>query len=115
MIERWHETLKERTKIMKGLKDANSAVRFTDGFLVHYNYFRPHESLNSRTPAQEAEIDYTVNNWKALCHLPVSKETEKESHKTIIIKPPKVNLLDLHIGVKKDPSKTKVFVTLPRC
>lgn len=62
-IERFHGTLKQRTKVMRGLKNIESAIEFTDGWLVHYNFFRPHESLNDRTPAQEAGIDYPVKNW----------------------------------------------------
>ena len=27
-----------------------------DGWLVHYNYFKPHESLKGRTPAEAAGI-----------------------------------------------------------
>jgi transposase-like protein len=33
-IERWHETLKERTNIMKGSKSLDSGMAFIDGFLV---------------------------------------------------------------------------------
>lgn len=70
MIERWHSTLKERTKVMRALKDANSALAFIDGFLVYYNYFRPHMSLDGKTPAEEAGIDYPAKNWRELSKLP---------------------------------------------
>jgi len=56
LIERFHSTLKERTKVMRGLKDVKSARLFTEGWLIHYNYFRPHESLKNRTPAEVAGI-----------------------------------------------------------
>lgn len=62
-IERFHGTLKARTKVMRGLKNIESAIEFTDGWLVHYNFFRPHESLNDRTPAEVAGLDYSVKNW----------------------------------------------------
>lgn len=62
-IERFHGTLKARTKVMRGLKNIESASEFTDGWLVHYNFFRPHESLNDKTPAEVAGIDYPVKNW----------------------------------------------------
>jgi hypothetical protein len=79
-IERWHSTLKERTKVMRGLKDIGSAIQFTDGFVVYYNFFRPHECLDGRTPAEAAGIDYTVKNWADLSRLPVSKRAELKTH-----------------------------------
>lgn len=79
-IERWHGTLKERTKVMRGLKDMGSAIQFTDGFLVYYNFFRPHEGLNGRTPAEAAGIDYKIKNWADLSRLPVTKQAEIKSH-----------------------------------
>jgi len=82
LIERWHGTLKERTKVMRGLKDVDSAIEFTDGFLVHYNYFRPHETLKGKTPAEAAKVDYPIKNWGELSRIPVSKQTEVISHKT---------------------------------
>ncbi len=59
MIERFHETLKQRTKVMRGLKNIESAHDFIDGWLVHYNYLRSHTALNDRTPAEVAGIALT--------------------------------------------------------
>ena len=63
LIERWHATLRERTKVMWGMKKPETARVILDGFLVFYNYFRPHESLNDKTPAEVAGIDYPYKNW----------------------------------------------------
>ena len=63
LIERFHSTFKSRTKVMRGLKNIETAIDFTDGWLVHYNYLRPHESLNDKTPAEVAGIDYAYKNW----------------------------------------------------
>jgi transposase-like protein len=98
MIERYHGTLKERTKVMRGLKDIGSAQQFLDGFMVNYNYFRPHEALEGKTPAEVAKVDYSVKNWADLTRLPVSKGEEVKSHgKRIVLRvekpgyqPPKV-------------------------
>ena len=46
-IERFHGTLKSRTKVMRGLKTFETATDFTQGWLAYYNYLRPHESLGS--------------------------------------------------------------------
>ncbi len=64
LIERFHGTLKARTKIMRGLKDIASAKLFTQGWLLYYNYLRPHESLRGKTPAQIAGVKYPHRNWQ---------------------------------------------------
>jgi putative transposase len=64
LIERFHGTIKERTKVMRGLKSMESALQFLDGFMVYYNYLRPHEKLEGKTPAEEAKIDYKLKTWK---------------------------------------------------
>lgn len=63
LIERFHSTLKQRTKVMRGLKNIESALDFMSGWLVHYNYLRPHHSLDNRTPAEVAGVDFPYNNW----------------------------------------------------
>jgi transposase-like protein len=70
LIERFHSTLKERTKVMRGLHTMKSARRFLDGWLVHYNFFRPHTSLKDLTPAQAAGIRFPFRNWKDVCEQP---------------------------------------------
>jgi len=62
-IERFHGTLKQRTKVMRGLKNFETALDFTEGWLVHYNYLRPHESLQDKTPAEVSGIEYPYQNW----------------------------------------------------
>ena len=63
MIERFHGTLKARTKVMRGLKNIESAIGFTDGWLVNYNFFRPHEGIGNKTPAEKAGIKFPYKNW----------------------------------------------------
>jgi transposase-like protein len=63
LIERWHGTVKARTKVMRGLKNIETAHDFVAGFLAYYNYLRPHESLNNKTPAESAGIRYPYKNW----------------------------------------------------
>jgi len=73
MIERFHETLKQRTKVMRGLKNIESAHDFINGWLVHYNYLRPHTALNDKTPAEVAGVDYPYKNWADITHHKPSK------------------------------------------
>jgi len=63
LIERFHGTLKDRTKVMRGLKNIESAIEFTEGWLVHYNFFRPHSALSEKTPAEVAGLQSTHKNW----------------------------------------------------
>jgi putative transposase len=63
-IERFHGTLKDRTKVMRGLKDIKSARLITAGWLLHYNYLRPHESLGGKTPAEVAGVKYPYRDWQ---------------------------------------------------
>lgn len=62
-IERWHSTLRTRMDIMRGLKSLKTAQTLLDGWLVHYNFFRPHESLDDKTPAEVAGIKFPYKNW----------------------------------------------------
>ena len=55
---------------MRGLHTMESARRFLDGWLVHYNFFRPHTSLRDMTPAQVAGIKFPFRNWKDVCEQP---------------------------------------------
>jgi putative transposase len=45
VIERFQGTLKDRTKVMRGFKKPATAQHILEGWLVYYNYLRPHESL----------------------------------------------------------------------
>jgi putative transposase len=66
VVERVQGTLKERTKVMRGLKTFESMNDFLKGWVIHYNFFRPHLSLQDKTPAQMAGIKFPYANWKEL-------------------------------------------------
>ncbi len=63
LIERFHSSIKTRTKVMRGLKSRKTAQLLTDGWLTHYNFFREHESLGDRTPAEKAGIRFPFKDW----------------------------------------------------
>lgn len=63
LIERFHNSLKDRTKVMRDLRDRSTLKRFTDGWLVHYNFFRPNMALHGRTPAEEAGLKSPYRGW----------------------------------------------------
>jgi len=63
LIERFHGILKSRTKVMRGLKTPESALLFLDGWLAYYNFFRPHEGLGNKTPAEKAGLNIPLKDW----------------------------------------------------
>ena len=78
IVERLHGTLKDRTRCMRGLKAFESTKDILEGYTVHYNYVRPHQSLGGKTPAQAARME-VPNNWKALIDRATKYETETVS------------------------------------
>ncbi len=64
LIERFHGTLKARTKVMRGLKSKETGARILGGWLIHYNFFRPHEGLKNITPAEAAGVNFPYKNWE---------------------------------------------------
>ena len=51
IIERFHGTLKDRTKVIRGFKNMDTARLLTQAWLVHYNFFKEHETLGNVPPA----------------------------------------------------------------
>lgn len=71
-IERLHGTLKQRTKVMRGMNSSKTAQIQADGFNIYYNYIREHSSLGM-TPAEKANIDLKLgqNRWHGLIKISV--------------------------------------------
>lgn len=69
IIERMQVIIKSRIKTMRGLKSLDTARTILDGFLINYNYFRPHETLSQNkptTPSQKAGIQFPYPSWESL-------------------------------------------------
>jgi len=67
-IERFHGTFRERDKVLRGLKKEETAKMIAEGFRAYYNFLRPHQALESKTPAEKANInpDLGRNRWLSL-------------------------------------------------
>jgi len=63
-VERLHSTLKDRLKPTRGLKGEETVRTLLEGWVVHYNYVRKHQTLKM-TPAQASGIDMK-NDWHLL-------------------------------------------------
>ena len=74
IVERLHGTLKQRVRPMRDLKSLDSTKAILEGYVVHYNYIRPHQSLNGKTPASVAGVT-APSNWKGL----IEQATKNES------------------------------------
>jgi hypothetical protein len=49
---------------MRGMDKSETHQLILEGFILNYNYLRPHESLKNRTPAEAAKIhDFPYKSW----------------------------------------------------
>ena len=78
LSERLQGTLKERTKVMRGLETPETAGRFLDGFALYYNYLKPHMATG-KTPAAAAKIVAPFRDWIELSHLTEDTVTDPKA------------------------------------
>ena len=76
IVERLQGTIREREKVMRSMKEEIQTI--ADGLRNYYNFIRPHQSLNGKTPAEMANIDLDLgkNKWLSLI-----KKASKEGPK----------------------------------
>jgi transposase-like protein len=61
-MERLNGEVRDREKIMRGLKTKNTPI--LSGYQIYHNYIRPHEGLNGNTPAEACGIKVEgQNKW----------------------------------------------------
>jgi transposase-like protein len=64
-MERMNGEIRDREKTMRGLKRNRTPI--LTGCQLFHNYFRPHEALDGRTPAEAAGIQIEgENKWKTM-------------------------------------------------
>ena len=71
-IERLHNTIRDRTKIMRGFHGSlESAYAIMKGFEIYYNFIRKHQGIDNKTPSEEAipELALSTNKWLSLIKL----------------------------------------------
>ena len=63
MSERLQGTFRDRDKTLRGLKARETGQAYVDGLVTHYNFFRPHESLDGKRPAEAAGAEIPFQDW----------------------------------------------------
>jgi len=63
-IERYHNTVRENYKVMRKFVNIKTAHNFLKFFKNYYNFLRPHQTLNWKTPAETA--GFGKWNWYSL-------------------------------------------------
>jgi len=75
-VERLHGTIREREKTMRGLKIEDTPI--VDGHRIYYNFIKPHESLDGKTPSDEAGITIEGSNkWLTLMKKSIKHQKAK--------------------------------------
>ena len=65
VLERMHGTIREREKIMRGIKVDDTPIIPMNQ--IYYNFVRPHMGLDGKTPAEAAGIGIGCNDkWTHL-------------------------------------------------
>jgi len=68
IVELLHGTVRERTKVTRGLDNDQTAQTMIEANRLYYNCLRPHQALDGKTPAEKAGIDLKLqgNKWEEL-------------------------------------------------
>lgn len=64
LSERLQGTFRDRDKTLRGLKKQETGQTYIDGLVLHYNYFRPHQSLDGKRPAESAGAVIPFESWR---------------------------------------------------
>ncbi len=74
LAERLHNTIRERVKVQRGWKAWGTPL--AEGQRIYYNFIRPNQSLNNKTPAEAAGIrlELSGNRWIRLIQMAAEAE-----------------------------------------
>jgi len=63
LIERFHRTLEQRTRVFQKFKDIDNIRLLTDGWLINYNFFKQNEGCGNIPPAQAMSKIVPFKDW----------------------------------------------------
>lgn len=79
-VERLHGTIRQREKVMRGVKIDSTPI--IEGHRLYYNFIKPHEALDGRTPSEEAGITIEGRDkWLALMRKSIQYKKGLERNK----------------------------------
>jgi putative transposase len=95
-VERLHGTLKDRLRSTRGLKGEATVRTLLEGWVVHYNYVRKHQTLKM-TPAQASGLT-AKNEWYGLIKdatksMAMKEENEPEQQIEMLQEPQPMEVL----------------------
>ena len=64
LSERRQGIFRDRDKTLRGGKLRETGQAYIDGLVTHYNFFRPHESLDGKRPAEAAGAELPFQDWE---------------------------------------------------
>jgi putative transposase len=76
LIERFHRTLEQRTKVFQKFKDIEDIRLLTGGWLVNYNFFKQNEGCGNIPPAQAMSKVVPFKDWNDIVKPESIPETE---------------------------------------
>jgi len=72
-VERLHGSIRQREKVMRGIKIKSTPI--VEGHRLYYNFIKPHEALNGKTPSEEAGITIEGNDkWLTLMRTAIKNQ-----------------------------------------
>lgn len=86
LAERLHGTIRERTKVMRGMETKKTAELVMDGFMLHYNHMRPHHALKGKTPAEVAQLPIVFHHWIEVAHIQDTNFQKPEEFKERVLR-----------------------------
>jgi transposase-like protein len=84
VVERLHGTLKDRIKPTRGLKGENTVRTLLEGWVVHYNYVRKHQTLKM-TPAQASGINGNKDWYRLVKDATKNMAERKDERQQIMV------------------------------
>ena len=63
LIERFHRTLEQRTRVFQKIQSLGNIRLLTDGWLINYNFFKQHEGVGNIPPAQVMSKVVPFKDW----------------------------------------------------
>ena len=121
MSERLQGTFRQREKTLRGLDSRETGQRYLDGWVLTYNLFREHESLDHQTPGEEARVKPPFTEWADVVRESggvVERRVVEAKPPKADRKPPQIVVAEIQQMGQSDPpareKDPKVKVTAPR-